>query len=92
MVRDRPWIRGSCGPARRRHAGAGGPAHASVRAFAGTSAARINAFRSEWVDLLTLFEYPTIAQLATHLAEPVPAVAAPERRVRPVLRRRRTAR
>jgi amino acid adenylation domain-containing protein len=52
---------------------------------------RINAFRSERVGLLTLFEYPTIAQLATHMAEPVPTAAAPERRVRPAVRRRRTA-
>ncbi|QDQ15180.1 non-ribosomal peptide synthetase [Streptomyces spectabilis] len=52
---------------------------------------RINAFRSEPVGLLTLFEHPTIAQLATHLTEPVAAPAAPERRVRPAVRRRRAA-
>ncbi|MFI8933171.1 amino acid adenylation domain-containing protein [Streptomyces sp. NPDC053474] len=53
--------------------------------------ARVNAFRTDQVGLLTLFEHPTIAQLATHLAESVPGPAAPERRVRRAIRRRRAA-
>ncbi|QCX80843.1 Tyrocidine synthase 1 [Streptomyces sp. YIM 121038] len=52
---------------------------------------RINAFRSDRVVLLTLFEHPTIAQLATHLAGSAVAPAAAERRVRPAVRRRRAA-
>jgi amino acid adenylation domain-containing protein len=48
---------------------------------------RINASGPEQIGLLTLFEHPTIAELAAHLTEPTAAIVAPARRKRPVRRR-----